>query len=296
MKNTLLIAYNGGAYGTYLEWVLNSLLSDDTLQRPFTAVGNSHASKLGHSLYISDFQKYIESDNDFLTARLHPKTLKNHSIKKNLEYFLDHVPGLILLYPDRSHELMCVCNYMTKIWSGHPYDNAMAYTDPNDIYQNYDVAPGTDLRTIPAWIQREHMSFSLFDAWHDMVEWYFLDRWRHDRALIITTSELFDDFTNTLERIRVFWGQTYKKNTSEMLVLHNEMVKLQAHLGKDQLCASIIDSVINPSRPNIEFGNLDMTTQAWIQRQLRNIGYDLRCHDLNDFPQNTEQLRSLVIF
>jgi hypothetical protein len=295
MKNTLIIAYNVGAYGTYLEWALNSLLSDQSLQLPFTTKGNSHASKLGHHLvYMTNFQQYIASDLDFVTARLHPKTEKNHSLKKNLEYILDRVPRLILLYPDRCHEFMCICNYMTKISSGNPYQDAMAYVDPGDIYQNYDVAPGTDLQNIPAWIQREHMSFNLFDSWRDQVEWYFPDQWQHDRAMIITTKDLFDNFETTLVHIRNFWGQNYKKNISEILTAHSEMIKLQPHLGKDQFCAEIVNSIINPDQPIVEFGIIDMVGQAWIQHQLRINGYELKCHDMNDFPTNTAQLRSLI--
>jgi hypothetical protein len=295
MKNTLIIAFNGGSYGTYLEWAINTLLSDQPLQLPFTAAGNSHASELGyHLLNITGFRQYLESESNFVTARLHPKTEKNHSLKKNLEYILDHVPCLILLYPDKSHEFMCVCNYMTKIWAGHFYQGGMSYINPNDIYQNYNIDPGTDLQTIPTWIQREHMSFNLFNSWRDQVEWYFPDQWQHDRAMIISTKELFDNFENTLLRIRDFWGQSYKKDVSEIISAHREMIKLQSHLGKDQLCAEIIDSAINTYRPTVDFGIIDIISQAWIQHQLRNQGYELTCQDLNDFPTNTAQLRSLI--
>jgi len=295
MKDTLVIAYNGGAYGTYLEWVLNSLLKDEPLRLPFTTKGNSHASKLGHHLgNMSGFRKYINSDNTFVTARIHPKTEKTHNLKVNLEYILDHVSRMIFLYPDRSHELMGVSNYMTKIWLGHYYENAMAYINPDDIYNNYDVDPATDLKDLPVWIQREHMSFNLFDAWRDQVEWYFPDQWRHDRAMIITTRELFDDFENVLQQIENFWGRSYKKNLAEMMHAHSQMIALQPHLDKDRLCAEIVDSAINPEQSTIEFGDIDLVSQAWIQRQLRNNGYEMKCQDLNDFPIDSNQLRSLI--
>jgi len=296
MKNTLVIAYNGGAYGTYLEWVLNTLLSDQPLQLPFTTTGNSHESILGHHLNeMIGFQQYINSDHDFLTARLHPKTENNQGLQKNLECILDHIPRLILLYPDRCHELMCIGNYMTKCFQNrHVYQGAMAYMDPKDIYQNYNIDPGLDLQNIPAWIQREHMSFNLFNSWRDQVEWYFPDQWQHNRAMIITTKELFDDFENILLRIRDFWGQDYKKNISEIMDAHKKMIKLQPHLGKDQFCAEIIDATLNSNRQVLSFGAIDMFLQAWIQHQLRNNGYELKCHNLNNFPTDTAQLRSLI--
>ena len=296
MKNTLVIAFNAGAYGTYLEWVLNSLITNGEIVPPFTKLGNSHNSHLGHHLgNVEGFRRYLGSDNCFETCRLHPKVKKDEDLHSNLEFLLDHASRVILLYPDRDHELMCVCNYMTKIWQRHDYDGAMAYINPNDIYQGYGIDPSTDLRTIPVWIQREHMSFNLFDSWHDQVEWYFPDQWHDDRALVITTRELFDDFLGTLIRIENFWrNKKYNRNIQDMMPFHNAMIQLQPHLGKDQLCARILQSVTGEIDDQFEFGSLCLTSEAWIQYQLRLTGYEIRCHDLNVFPQDTESLRSLM--
>jgi hypothetical protein len=295
VKQTLMIAYNGGAYGTYLEWVLSSLMSDQPLALPFTEAGNSHAYRSGHGFAdMIDFQDYLESDLEFDLARLHPKTESSDSMAVNLEFALQNVPGLILLYPGKCHELMCVGNYMTKIWSEHAYHSAMRYVDPNDIYQNYDVDPGADLCDLPLWIQREHMSFNLFDAWRDQVEWYFPDQWQHPRAMIVTTKDLFDDFENVLFKIQDFWGQRYKKKVVHMLSAHQTMMRLQSHLGNDQRCEDIVSSVIDTRLPNIEFGHLDIVSQAWIQRELRNRGFGLKCNDLNEFPTSSTDLARLI--
>lgn len=296
MKNTLVIAFNGGAYGTYLEWVLNSLITNEEIVPPFTTLGNSHNSHLGHHLGDTErFRAYLDSDNEFETARFHPKVEKTESLQNNLEFVLDNTSRVILLYPHRDHELMCVCNYMTKIWQGDAYDGAMAYIDPEDIYRGYGIDPSTDLRTIPVWIQREHMSFNLFASWHDQVEWYFPDHWRHDKALIITTKELFYDFPNMLVRIENFWGsKKYIRNINDMVPFHNTMIEIQSHHGKDQLCARILQSVTGEIDDQFEFGSLCLTSEAWIQYQLRLTGYEIRCHDLNVFPQDTESLRSLM--
>jgi hypothetical protein len=295
MKKTLIIAYNGGAYGTYLEWALNSLMTSDSIKEPFTDLGSSHASTVGHRLHgIKGFKTYIESDRHSATVRLHPKNSKEESLRDNLDFLVQHCSGVILLYPDREHELMCVSNYMTKIWSGDPYDGAMSYINHEDIYQGYDIEPDTDLRTIPAWIRREHMSFNLFNSWHDQVEWYFPDHWSNPRAMIITTKQLFENFTDVLINIENFWKVKYRRPIADMLPWHNKMISLQANLGKDQLCADIIQATINSQEDHFEFGPLCLTSQAWIQHQLRLRKYEIRCHDLDVFPQDTESLRSLI--
>lgn len=291
----MLIVYNPGAYGTYLEWVLRTLLTQCDIVSPFTSLGNSHNSKLKrHLLDLEGFTKYIQSNDNFVTARLHPYIKSTDSIQANMDFFLDHATHVILLYPDRSHELMAVCNYVTKIWSGDIYDGAMAYMAPEDIYNNYDIASGTDLRSIPLWIRREHMSFNLFDAWHNQVEWYLPDQWHDARAMIISTKELFDDFENLLMRIEHFWQKKYRRSTSDMLPWHHRMLELQPHMGKDQLCANILHGVLDDHGDQQEFGDICMISQAWVQYQLRMQGYELRCDGLNKFPTDTHTLKSLI--
>lgn len=307
MKNTLVIAFNGGAYGTYLEWVLNTLMSDDKIVEPFTNLGNSHATHLGfHALNIDGFDNYIASNDQHLTIRVHPKTKSSHSVGNNLNYMLDHVPKLILLYPDREHELMCVtrtairyelmsvCNYTTKIQSGHIYDGAMSYMNPDDIFNNYQLDPGIDIRNIPEWIMREHMSFNLFSSWRDQVEWYLPDVWQHPRALIITTKELFENFEQVLKKIVNFWEVVPSKSITDLVPSHEKMLSLQQHLGKDLVCSNIINSVLDDAEP-MSWNNLCIISQAWIQYQLRQRGYELLCHNLNSFPSDTASLKSVVV-
>jgi len=295
MKNTLVIAFTGGAYGTYLEWVLNTLMSDGKIVEPFTDLGNSHATHLGiHVDDVDGFRKYIASDNQYLTIRVHPKTEPFHNSGDNLNYMLDHVPKLILMYPDRDHELLCVCNYTTKIWEGHIYDGAMHYMNPKDIFDNYPLDPNMDLRDMPEWITREHMSFNLFSSCHDQFDWYLPDTWQHPRALTITTKELFENFEQVLEKIIDFWGVVPARPITDLVPSHKKMLSLQRHLGKDMLCANIIDSVLGNADP-MTWENLCMVSQAWIQHQLRQRGYELLCHNLNSFPTNTADLKSIVV-
>jgi hypothetical protein len=296
MKNTLIIAYNGGTYGSYLEHVLNSLMSSDDIRSPLTELGNSHNSPLGNYLDLGGldgFRKYLNTDDDFLTAKIHPKIHKNESIQSNLNFFIDNARHVILLYPDRSHELMCVCNYITKIWNVHPYLGAMSYIDPQDIFQGYGLDPDTDLCSIPLWIQREHMSFNLFAAWQDQVEWYLPDQWHDPRSLIISTKQLLDDFENTLISIESFWGKKYQHPIADVFDLHQTMLGLQPHLGKDQICNDILKIILN-DQEHIEFHELCLVSQAWIQYRLRQLGYEIQCDGLNDFPTNTQHLKSLI--
>lgn len=294
MKKTLLIAFSGGSYGTYLEWALTNLMSTGPIIEPFTKIGNSHQF-LGNHLYEPDtFKKHVAAGKEYVIARLHPKNAENPDLKASLESLLGYVDRMILLYPDRSHELLCICNAMTKIWVGqHYYNGAMHYINKDDIVKNYPVAADADLRDIPLWIQREHMSFNLFASWRDQVEWYFPETWQHPRCLTVTTKELFDEFPETLEKISVFWNKKYISAIDRLLPYHGKMLSLQTHLGKDQLCNRIVESTLGRQEPMV-WGDLCLISQAWIQHQLRTQGYELKCNNLNEFPTDSEHLRSLT--
>jgi hypothetical protein len=289
MKNTLLIAYSGGAYGTYLEWVLNTLINTDEIQRPFTKVGNSHGSNLGH--YIDDITKFINKDIDFITARFHPKIKKTQKLQIVLNDVLDQGSRMILIYPDRDHELLCVNNYMTKIWKTDIYQGPLAYCNPDDIYNNYPVKRNTPLDELPRWIQREHISYNLFDSWRDHVEWYFPDSWSHDKCLIVTTKELLFNFGETISKIMDFWQKPAERDLNDLIPCHNEMLSLQQYIGQDALTRKILDSV--QEKTYMSWEPLPIASEAWIQKCLRENGIDFKCHGLEIFPTNTEKLLEL---
>jgi hypothetical protein len=296
MNKTLLIAYNGGTYGTYLEWVLNTLLTRNKIQSPFNHNGNSHRSKLGIVLSdVSDVIRLADSGIEYLTGRFHPKTSKDENLRSNLTSALDRFKKLVLIYPDPSQELMIINNYMTKIWDKEIYQGPMSYTDPSDIYDNYPVDAWTPLDDLPTWIKREHMSYNLFDAWRDQVEWYFPDVWHHDRCLTITTKMLLFDFKSTIEKILDFWGKFPERHPDELLPYHDEMLGLQRHLGQDQITKKIVDSVLI-GKESVSWDPLPIASEAWIQRSLRDAGIELRCHGLDVFPCNTKQLSEICIF
>lgn len=295
MKNTLAIAFNAGAYGTYLEWVLNNLVTKDSISSPFTAVGNSHRSRFGHHLNDMDgLARYSESTLNYPTIRLHPKTHKQHNLQKNLDEILRAVSHLVLLYPSRDHELFCVCNYMTKVWPDqHCFDGPMSHANIDDIRNRWPTDNIKDMRTMPVWIQREHMSLDLFNSWRDQVEWYLPDIWHHPRALIVTTGDLLYDFESTMIKIMQYWGKDLSRSLKELIPYHDEMLSLQIHKDKDKTCESILKSVLD-NFDAWHWGDLCLISQAWIQHRLRIMGYELRCHELNHFPQDTLSLKALI--
>ena len=99
---TIAIVYNGGAYGTYLEWALTTLTTDIPIVAPFNTNGNSHQFYGNHAcdIHTHMWKKVVNKKKSGLFVRLHPKTQQHESLDNNLNQILDVAEKVIYLYPD----------------------------------------------------------------------------------------------------------------------------------------------------------------------------------------------------
>lgn len=289
---TIAIAFNAGSYGTYLEWCLSTLTSKEAIQPPFTAAGNSHRYHGVHLLDISGWRNFVNKQTHHQFVRFHPKTKKDESLSENLNYVCDTATSVVYLYPDSDSVLLCINNYITKIWENWWEKQFDQNVDTNKIYQNWPIPPGSTLDQIPTWVRREFLSFYLVPAWFDQIEWYHPDRWSNSKACVITVKELLFDFEKTISKISQHCNLDLIRSISDLLPYHQQNLKLQIHLDQDKLCKNIIDSVV--SGTDFDWDLLPLGSEAWIQWQLRNLGFEIRCHGLDMFPTNSLQLKKLL--
>lgn len=291
---TTVIAFNGGAYGTYLNWALDSLTNNCELISPLTANSNNHGYRKNHLGNIQGWHNYLLDSHDSLFVRLHPKTQINESLSQNLETILERAEFVIHLYPDHNSVLLAVNNYYSKVWNDWWGNQYMSDEERNKIYTNWPVNHDVPFDQIPRWILREYLSLYLMPAWFDQIEWYHPEKWKHDRAIVIHIKELLYDFEATMEHIRKVCGYQYIRPTSDMLPIHNQMIQAQKNLTQDWLCNQIVDSVTNERYFDWTNHWLSLPSEAWIQWQLRNRGWELECDSLDIFPTNSVKLRSLM--
>jgi hypothetical protein len=289
---TVAIVYNGGSYGTYLEWCLTSLTTPGELISPFTSVGNSHAFKGNYLRGFQGWQQYLTNKQKHLFVRLHPKTFKDEDLSSNLNHICNTADSMIYIYPDADSVLLCVNNYFTKIWHNWWEYQINQSLDSNLVYQNWPVDPEVKVDQLPQWIRREFLSFYLMPAWFDQIEWNHLDHWAHPKACSITVKDLLFDFELTLQKIQQHCGTPFVRPISDLMPYHLHNLKLQSGLGQDRLCQDIINAVM--SEKYLDWNTLPFTSEVWIQWELRNRGFEIRCHNLDIFPTNSIQLRELL--
>jgi hypothetical protein len=294
MPHSTLILYNGGSYGTYLEWVLTTLTSTDNIVLPFTDVGNSHLF-VGNYLNCpgtTNWQEKIDQSTFFQFARAHPKLYEHSSIRDNLLIALNSFDQIIFCYPDQKTILLTINNVFTKIWDSWIEHRL---TDPvfaDNLYTNWNVDPATPADCIPIWIVRELLSYNLMPSWKSEVEWFLPDVWNHPRCKFLFVSDLLYNFESVVDEIKNFCRLDFKKEIKDLLPCHAQMLNLQKYLTQDSLCSNIVDATINAQ--SMCWESLPLASQSWIQWQLRNLGYEIRCNGLDKFPTNSIHLQELI--
>lgn len=287
---TVAIAYNGGAYGTYLEWCLTALTSYSSIDLPFTKLGNSHQFLGNHVGNINGWKKYINSPCHLGIARLHPKVRQSESLSANMDYICDTASSVVYLYPDRNSVLLCVNNYFSKIWTD--WMSSQTEFSIEKIYNSWPVSKDTPIGDIDPWIKREFLSLFQMSAWFDQIEWYHPDNWSNPKCHVVTISELLRNFESTIELICDKTGIVPIRKVSTLLTAHTRNLELQQYLTHDQLCNNIIQSTI--ASVCMEWEPLSLPSEAWLQWELKNQGWQIKCNGLDIFPTNSVQLRELL--
>jgi hypothetical protein len=294
LQETIPIVFNGGSYGTYLEWVLTSLTSVNNIDPPFTTTGSSHLFEGNHLGNLAGWQRYIDSNQYQQFVRLHPKTLKEEALSKNLEQIISKVNKMLYVYPSQESVLEIINNWASKINYDWWQRLAEQEVSLEKVYQNWPICQGMTEKEIPVWVRRELLSFYLMPSWHAQVEWYHPDQWQHPQCQVVLTKDLLYNFESTIMAVQQFCNLEFKRPITDIVPYHATMLALQKHTNQDQLCHQIVDSILH----NVDFDwagtNLPLPSQSWIQWQLRNVGYELKCHGLDIFPTNSVHLQELL--
>jgi len=293
MINTIAIAYNAGAYGTYVEWCLTTLCSHGPIQEPFNPNGNSHQFVGNFVSGLPGWLQYQHSGDCQQFVRLHPKTRSTESLSENLNQILESVPGMIYLYPDHHSQLLVINNYLVKAWDDWWTTQFALDIDQSLIYSNWAVT-GVAIGEIPQWIRREFLSHYLMPAWYAQLEWYHLDQWHHKRAHTVLIHDLLYNFESVMTQLQHNLNLDFVRPITDIVPYHRKNLLLQTNLAQDQLCAAIVDSVQHNKTFDWSDQTLPLASESYVQWQLRNIGWEIQCHELDKFPTNSVHLRELL--
>lgn len=263
-----------GCYGTYVARCLHHYTSrNDNILLDFDVYGSSH-----------EFRK-LSSDIK--------KTSLMHWQNPESRQSLDH-SNTIVITGDADHFLDYYDNQFYKQEQGRlvEYLTNVAGADiiQERLKQGWGYTENFD-DTTPRWLIREYCSFWQTNSWeHGYNNERYLecpnaynfcceDLWNTD------IWDLVNKISNALEQKIYAPKELVHKN-------HQTFLECQKYHDIQLRCEQFVMNTINSVHE--ESPCMSLFDEAHVQHTLRTQGYEIRCHDLNQFPTTSSHLAELI--
>jgi len=288
MKN-ICILYNGGGYGTFIEWCLNYFIgAEDSL--PFNTNGNSHNFSGVQLVNFSGCKNYISSDNNFPMVRFHPKTNKDENILDNLRFINEHFNKIIYVIPSKNSTAWNLNNKFEKIWDeGWLKHNEIQFADCLARWdkENLEHMEPWELREfLSLYLYPQHLAESELEKMQDVQKEF-------TKFKFITIDSLRDNFKDTIVSL-LEYCELNPTQLDKVEKIYQEWISRQYHCYKDIIINDIMDSVLHDSFYDWSDRNLTLVDEALIQYYLRQHDIEMKCYNLDVFPTNTTILRNYL--
>ena len=293
-KNTFLIVYPGGAYGTFVQWCLHWFsgnISIDTL--PFLTDGSTHkwlgaatGDTLGHN-----HPRSHETVDYWLNSDVEPLTLRSHLLNDSPPH--EH-QSLIMQYRDRFQRIILINNHVDcHLLMLH---NVLTKTTEmttsklfESVIERYCIQFGTS-DTVPRWQLREMLSY-----WHEDWHCYLTDLYQpiHDEKIInINPRFLVDNFESCMIGLFDSINLTMTRK-SEIARIKDEWLKLQKFTRIDQQCRNIVSATIQNNCMSTQACVSSVIDEAFVLYKLRvDHNLDFQCTGQDQFPCTTCDLKA----
>lgn len=297
----IAIVYGGGCYGTFINWCLQYFSDPNfNIDLPITDTGSAHdlpgnmiAIELGFP--FSNLPEYLSSPDDHLDiVRMHWagllgwKDLYTESVTDRINLLNESFDKIIFLVPTEETLLWIADNKFTKIT--HRKNLTDHFILVPEVRQNLKHWPVEDLENIEPWVLREWLSFYYYDSFKSECGMNSISEFERI-GKVITCEDLKDNFKETIKQCINYIGRELIRE-DELDPVYNVWIEKQYFVNSIDLVKNVVNSAIN--NKDLSWNNLTFIQEVWIQMLLREHGYELKCHGLNDFPCNTKQLRDIM--
>ena len=217
----------------------------------------------------------------------------NQTRSINLTHYAEELEtkNPIVIQPCRNNHLDYFINVLAK---QHHYDlNShldQCFTLESLVKKykdNYDVTSDT----IPNWVLREILSYSIDDVLSDS---YRADDYivTNLDALVINANDIVNDYLNVFNQAVSHWGLLRLTDEDTILRKHDEFLEKQLHHNVQYKIAEFCDAIISNADLTYKFQTI--YEEAYLQYLLRVNGYELKCNGLNELPSTAKEFEDLV--
>lgn len=287
-KDTIVVAYPPGGYGTFLEWCLTYFtgqLPAGPNSWPFVdSTGSAHRFR-GNQIKqpsksfqiqsgLQDIGTYLfDHDKTVLFARTHADF---QDMQEYITAYHTYINRFVYIRPNPNTLLLVLNNIVEKTPNNEITRASVKYVKPD----------------MDAWEIRESISF-WFAQYQDYMNSFYSVT---NHCVIVDLPDLISNLGSSLDKIFVetglHWSQEHKQDIG---VVTERWLSLQRHLNKDTVCQAIVDSIIHSTEYDWHDQNLTVYDEAFVQWTLRDLhGLAMKCYNVNVFPTNTTDLRNLL--
>lgn len=192
-----------------------------------------------------------------------------------------HIPEKTLyLSPHKDHWLDYFINNYIKM--NMSFDHMVQRNFGNEMLVKY--------KELETWQLREHVSFWIYDLLADTYSEDKMDVIAH--RFKISALDLFDEefkniFPNLCEQLGVKFT-----NYNEFSEHHDRFMKAQKYHNLQHRCEEFIKASI--SNRYLDSPCVTIIDESYVQMRLRQLGYEIKCFGLNEFPKNSAEMHALL--
>ena len=298
----IAIVYGTGCYGTFVNWCLE-YFSDPNfkLGLPLTSTGSAHDLPIPMidptSLFpFSSIPEYLSNpDSHHDIIRMHWVGLLGlegrytESVTDRINLLEESFDKIIFLMPTEETLLWTADNKFFKL--AEKYKNQTEhFTSVPEVLKDLENWPVTDLDNIETWILREWLSFHYRDSLRSECGLNVISEFKRI-GKIVTCEDLRDHFNETIKQCIEYIGKEIIRE-DELDSVYNSWIEKQYHVNGIDLVKNIVRHTIGDM--DLSWDKLTFPQEVWLQMMLREQGYEIRCHGLNEIPTNSKQLRELI--
>ncbi len=327
-NSTNLIYYEGGCYGTFVEWscyYFSNLLKDI----PFKKDGSSH-EYLGNFLEPPEkLFEFISSKDEEQFARCHIGLFKNKQLSyyynnkfydicfEDLSFVNKNFKNILVLHPTTSTFLWMQNNVFQKCtfddntfktwFEPYGYDKSYyAVNLKNNIEDKIKVFINQEMgeEKFLMWGKESIEDFEIWE-FRELLSQYWFNRFKDSLTC-------WDDLSKDFRQIKFVSLNFFKEDPLNTIISYlnyfdiptppldklnniiDQWKSKQIHMYKDDVVIEIINSIIN--KENLDWSNQNLTIldESYIQKVLMDKGIKLKCFGLNTFPTNTTDFLSIL--
>lgn len=334
-KETFLIHYPAGCYGTFVEWICHHFYNNRELNDlPFTDSGSSHKYD-GNLLAPAKFKipEYINSDKTLKFVRTitsifeevnsfenNKNNTVEHVVCQDLDYLEQHFKKILVLYPTDQNVLWMHDNVLEKcampkkefdlLWPewvayGYNIDYMRMFLESDhdkklkcllklEIPKEKTLQWSKDsIDELEHWELREFLSLYWFERDKDLYSCWSNVSLMYPNIQFISINDLKERTAETIKLIFKHF-EIEKYNNKDLNYIVNQWSKCQYHKNKDEDIKLILQHLINNEYFDWQHLQLTILDEAFIQRELRHAGFEIKCYGLDKFPTNTRSFGKIL--